>query len=114
MSRQLYTPARLAEPVAFINATGVALVCLSVCLLVLINDLVYKYFGNLEKLVFDCLALSPSQHFRGQGEELSNVQLVRSVVATICASVCLSFFRDQGECFQTDTFNMCQQTSKSK
>jgi len=98
----------------FINATGVKLVCLSVCLLVLINDLVHNLFGNLEKLVTDWRALRPNQHFCGQGERLSNVQVFRSGVATIFESVCLSVFRDQEEGFQTDTFNMGQQISNCK
>ena len=89
-------------------------VCLSGCLLVLINDLVYKFFGNVEKLRVDCLVLSPNQHFCGQGERLSNVQVFRSGIATIFESVCLSVFRDQEEGFQTDTFNMGQQISNCK
>ena len=78
------------------------------------QEQVYNLFGNVEKLAVDWRPLRPNQHFRGRGEELSNVQVYRSGVATIFGSVCLSVFRDQEEGFQTDTFNMGQQISNCK
>ena len=70
-----------------------------VCVLVLINDLVGTFLGNLKMHDFLWVALSPNGRFRGQEEGL--VKHTRSDVAfaMIFERVCLDHFRGQAEGF---------------